>query len=224
MATEKFQLLTKFFQTKIPKFQNKLKSESLLFKIIGPIVKLFNKTFLTEYITTIGTTVYWPSQEEMDRENSYQVLIHEFVHAWDFTQNPILFPLKYLFPQVLSLISLGAIGAFWSPWWLLCLLSLICLLPLPARGRSEAEMRGYTATMAVNEWEGINLLNHEEFIDFIAMQFTGMAYYKMNPDDKEVHAQLLINLSKIKDKSILETQINTPYLNIFTELKNINKT
>ncbi len=158
----------------------------------------------------------------MDKDGSYKVLMHEFVHCCDYVKNPILFPLKYLFPQILSLISLGALGAFWNPWFLLCLVFLLCLLPLPARWRSESEMRGYTATMAAEEWQGVNLLEYPDFIDNITNQFTGMSYYRMNPDEKVVHQEVLTRISKIKDGSILKSLENKPYLDMFVELENIN--
>ena len=40
------------------------KSESKLMKAVAAIL-FFNKGFLTDYITTIGTTIYWPKASEI---------------------------------------------------------------------------------------------------------------------------------------------------------------
>lgn len=210
---DKFELLTSLVQAKIPEFSNKTKDQSFLFKIIGPIVSVFNKTFLTGYVTTIGNTVYWPDEKTMKTDWAWKVLAHEVVHVFDNKRQPILFPIKYLFPQILALLSLGALGAFWNLWCLLFLIFLLALLPLPAPGRTWAEMRGYTMTAAVEElWYNKNAeIQNSYLFNWIISQFTSMAYYRMCPNKEVAEAQLKSYVELIKNGDILLTEENEPY-------------
>jgi len=72
----------------------------------------------------------------------------------------LLFSLAYLFPQCLSLLSLGAIFAiFWTPM-LWCLLFLLFLAPFPAPWRKKFELEAYTMSL---------------FMYFTSMKFSGNA-------------------------------------------------
>ncbi len=217
---EKFEKLSALIKTKVPSFQNKTKDKSFLFqKILGPVVKLFNKEFLTDYITTLGATVYWPNEASMESDWAWKVLAHEYVHILDNKRNPIGFFTKYGLPQLLAILALGALGAFWSLWCLVCLGFLLCLLPLPSMGRTWAEMRGYTMSMATDEWSGWEV--DDVTIEWITGQFTSMAYYRMNPNKVNVQTQLRIRLASIKDKSILIPEENEAFRDVYEMLQEI---
>jgi hypothetical protein len=215
---EKFQILSALIKSKVPSFENKTKDQSfLLSKVAGPVVKIFNKNFLDDYITTLGTTVYWPNQEAMDADWAWKVLAHEYVHICDYKRSPVSFVLKYGFPQIFAPLAIIAIAAFWSLWFLLGLVFLLCLIPWPAPGRTWAEMRGYTMSMAVEDWTG--WIPDDMFFDWISGQFTSMAYYRMSPDNEAIHTQLRVNLAAIKDGSILIPEENAPFRDVYQMLK-----
>ena len=50
-------------------FKIKYKNESLFMKVIGFLL-FFNKTFMTNYITTIGSTIYYPSREWCEKNDT----------------------------------------------------------------------------------------------------------------------------------------------------------
>jgi len=126
--------------------QIKYKDQSWFMKILSYIL-FFNKGFMTNYITTIGSTIYFPNESACNDLNSAGILAHELVHVKDRAKLPYLFELIYLFPQILSIFSLLSILAVISMWWLLCLAFLLFLLPLPAYGRLVYESRAYAMSL-----------------------------------------------------------------------------
>jgi hypothetical protein len=88
------------------KYRVVLKSESKLMRAIGWVLKPFNKEFMTNYVTTIGSTIYTPSREML----SPGLLQHELQHVSDSKRWPVLYELSYLF-----LLPLGfTMRAFWE--------------------------------------------------------------------------------------------------------------
>jgi len=124
------------------------KDESWLMKLLGKIL-FFNPGFMTQYITTLGNTIYFPSRENMAANDlsSMLVMCHEFQHIQD--SKKLTFPLYafiYLFPQILALLALLAIPlAFLVPWYyaIIPLVAIPLAAPLPAYGRMKIELRGY---------------------------------------------------------------------------------
>lgn len=162
--------MTKFdkFQQELKRFyvfNVKYKDKSLFMKFLATIL-FFNKDFMKNYITTIGSTIYFPD-EKFVKENEYsamKVLAHEIVHVNQAEKyGNFLFSTLYLFPQCLSVLSLLAILAvFWLPF-LWCLLFLIFLAPIPAPWRAKFEFEAYIMSL---------------FITHTQMKFGGF------PDDK----------------------------------------
>lgn len=147
-------LLAQEFVTEVSQKHNQKvkvlrKSESWLMRAIGFILKPFNPTFMEQYITTIGATIYIPDDflTSFGEMEVLDVLAHETQHVIDFTKNRLLFVLGYLFPQCLALLALLSIFAFLSPWMLLCLLFLLFLAPIPAPFRYKFEVSGYRTTI-----------------------------------------------------------------------------
>ena len=66
------------------------KEDSKLMKFISKLL-FFNKTFMTDYVTTIGRTIYVPSGYI-----SSTTLRHELVHVADYNAHPVWFTLSYL--------------------------------------------------------------------------------------------------------------------------------
>jgi hypothetical protein len=72
------------------KYKIVAKEDSTLMKIIGKLL-FFNKGFMTNYVTTLGSTIYAPGGEISDI-----TLQHELVHVKDWKRWNILFSLSYL--------------------------------------------------------------------------------------------------------------------------------
>ena len=88
-------------------FNIKYKDESFFMLILSYIL-FFNKKFKTNYTTTIGNTIYFPSKEAVEsNEDLYaQILAHELIHIQQKeSYGAILYSFLYLFPQILSLLS-----------------------------------------------------------------------------------------------------------------------
>ncbi len=132
-------------KTYFPTFQVKYKDQSAFMQIIGKIL-FFNKDFMTNFITTIGNTVYVPSEKfvEDNQQNLSGVLIHECTHMYDSKRLGPLFTLGYLFPQILAL---PALLLFLVSWKIALPLFLLALLPWPAYWRTHLEQRAYYVGM-----------------------------------------------------------------------------
>jgi hypothetical protein len=157
------------------------KTTSRFMKILAKIL-FFNKTFLDGYITTIGATIYWPNLEQMymHPDTAFGTLFHEIQHASDFRRTPGFFVLTYLAPQIMVLISIMALLSLpFGKLWLLWLLAVLFLAPLPSIGRSIWEMRGTSCGIALRIWEGLEI--SDAYLDAVVDRFVGPDYYYMLP-------------------------------------------
>jgi len=175
---------------KVPGFEIQFKDQSTFMKILGKLM-FFNKNFMTKYITTIGTKVYWPSKEKFEQSalESFLTLSHEYVHIMDYIRRPVRFVLGYLFPQVKAVLALIAVLAVISPWFLLALPCLLALAPWPAPYRKRAEIRGYGMSMKARLWLGWDI--NEGTMNHYVKQFTSTAYYFMWPFSKCVREEFV---------------------------------
>lgn len=83
----------------------KNKEDSTLMKVIAFFISPFCPRFMTDYVTTIGTTIYAPKGEIQEHTR-----LHEMVHVADYEKYGILFSLSYLF-----LLPLGwTMRAYWE--------------------------------------------------------------------------------------------------------------
>jgi len=176
-----------------------VKEESKLMKIIAKIL-FFNPKFMTDYITTIGSTVYFPREDISNDVTVWEVLPHEMIHADDSRRLGPLFGFLYLFPQILAILSLLAFGALGGNLnWLYWLLFLPCVAPIPAYWRMKYEMRAYGMTMAIKYWmncEGTE--NKMKPPSYIVKQFLGQWYYWMFPFRGYVEKELAWWLDQIE--------------------------
>lgn len=85
-----------------PKFKIVSKGDSKLMKVIDILLKVITfwqmKTFLERFVTTIGYTVYVPTDWDDDSkvETNLITLRHERVHMRQYSRHPIWFSLSYL--------------------------------------------------------------------------------------------------------------------------------
>jgi hypothetical protein len=145
-------------------------------------ILFFVPDFMTRFTTTIGSTIYFPNEEALKDEGKIVTLAHEVRHIHD-SQLDKLYNLKYLFPQVFSILFFTL--SLVSLWFLIP--SFILLAPLPAYWRMKLELRGYATSLFV-----LNLMlkEKEEHLenrlkilldraDKINGNFTGPSYYFM---------------------------------------------
>src|SRR5579859_3016444 len=101
-----FQDIVSLAQKDFPDLKIAYKDQSTFMKFLGAIL-FFNKDFKTTYITTLGSTIYFPSKEFVDADpvNNTIVLMHELVHMADAKKyTRFFFSLSYLLPQLLSIL------------------------------------------------------------------------------------------------------------------------
>lgn len=133
-------------KTYFPDLQIKYKDQSTLMKITGKLM-FFNPDFMTNYVTTLGNTVYVPNEQYIQNSplSFNDVFIHECTHMYDEKRLGFWYNLGYVFPQVLSLVVFIALVFF---TWKLALLALVLfLLPWPAPWRAYFEKRAYFVQM-----------------------------------------------------------------------------
>jgi hypothetical protein len=94
----------------IPGFQVKFKDQSWSQKVLAFFAYPFNPQYMTSFITTLGYTVYFPTQAsyESNPRSSFTVLAHELVHMADTKKSPVSFRLSYILPQALGPVFLLA--------------------------------------------------------------------------------------------------------------------
>jgi hypothetical protein len=156
-------------------------------------ILFFNKGFNTNFITTIGETIYVPNS----KINAYwlwQIICHEFIHLLNARKCKLWFGLKYIFPQILAVFSLLS---FCGGLWLLNLLWLLTLAPIPAYFRMKEEMDGYTMTMFVEWYMNQNI--GPILVGSIAKNFYGPNYYWMWPFRNNIEKRLVIIAYRIMD-------------------------
>lgn len=183
-----------------PKLQIKFKDQSIFMKFLGTLL-FFNKEFMKTFTTTIGSTIYYPSQDFFNTRpvSSLVILLHELVHMNDAKKiSKYLFSFLYLSPQILAPFSLLLL--FFS-WKLAIPLTILFLCPVPSYFRMLFEKRAYMASLYVmkkladkNKYT-INLVDQK---DFFLTQFKKSFYYYMWPFNN-LDKDFVEALNKIND-------------------------
>lgn len=192
----KTQLLIQLIQKEFPDFKVVCKNQSKFMLLLSKIL-FFNKKFMSHYVTTIGNTIYVPDPSFFDDDDSaFSTIAHEYVHMCDHKKYGLLFNFGYLFPQILSLLSLLS---FYDIKWLFCLLFL---LPLPSLGRAYFEYRGYSMSMACYYWIYKEKPPIPHYVDY----FTTSLYYWMYPHKGYIEKKLEQSLNDILNNKLTEQQ------------------
>ena len=146
------------------------KRSSVFMWILAVILYPFNQRFMSNYTTTIFGRIYWP--DNTDPAEQWRTLWHECMHRKQaIAVGEPWFSLSYLFPLPLAVLALGA---FWSPWWLL---ALGFLGPLPAPWRVLWEREAYTVTAVCDSLLGIDITT-DYYLNYQVQHHTGWGYYK----------------------------------------------
>lgn len=116
-------------QKDVPKFTVAFKDQSALMKLLGFLARPFNATFMTSYTTTLGNTVYFPTESfyESYPDKTLRILAHEYVHLYD-GQKHWSFGLSYVFPQILAVLPIIAFAVLAWPYSWLVLLPFVAYL------------------------------------------------------------------------------------------------
>jgi hypothetical protein len=190
--------------------QIRFKDESLFMKTLGVLVWAFNRTFMTQYTSTIRKTVYFPSRKWLEENYrlAWKVLAHEYVHIFDKRRLRGRYGISYLAPQIGAFFGFGLCLILWldAQYWVPFIL---LLAPIPAYWRMKLELRGYTMSMAINGWRHGSVRDYQ--IAFIAEQFTSSAYYFMWPFEDAITKKLIQMAAAVEGDVILEGEINEPY-------------
>ena len=168
--------LIKEAQKYFPELQVKYKDQSTFMKILGKIT-FFNPAFMTTYLTTLGNTIYVPSEAYQNdpREDFKSVFIHECTHLYDCKRIGFPYDVGYAFPQWLSIIAV--LATIFFSWKLAVVLGLLFLLPLPAPWRAHFERRAYLVQMYA--WFKINGHDPSFLAIPLANLFRNSSYYWM---------------------------------------------
>lgn len=170
------------------KFQVVVKEKSLLMKVISYLM-FFNKTFLTDFITTIDDKIYIPQKvlDKFSDEKIAAIICHEVIHIDDSNKMGPLFKLSYTFPQNLIILSLLGFLGFLNSWMFFFFLFLIFSLPIPSPGRKSLELRAYKVSLLLNELmfkkyydesQVLKLVNKSKYM--MNEYFVGPYYYYMS--------------------------------------------
>jgi hypothetical protein len=179
-----FQSLVSASRQFFPKLQIKYKDQSLLMKIMS-IFLFFNPNFMTKDTTTVGYTIYFPSEKfvKCHPASCEVILLHELVHLYDQKRvGTLTFIISYLFPQIMVPICLLL---FWLVSWKIMLpLTILFLAPMPAVFRTYWEKRAYLSSIYILKLMGDKLhfnphLKEQENV--FLEHFHGSSYYFMWP-------------------------------------------
>ena len=186
-------------QKYFPDLRIDYKSQSSFMKFIGKLM-FFNKQFLTQYTTTIGSTIYFPNPlfVKIRPVSSSIIILHELCHMYDSSKwGKRVFDFLYLFPQSLVPLSIPLLIVSWQ----LSLLFLLFILPFPALFRTYFELRAYMVSLYVMNAVSIKLelkstldVNKEDLVS----QFNSSSYYYMFPFTSYIRRKLDAAVVKIK--------------------------
>lgn len=119
MSKELFDKVAESIVKDHPSFRIRYKNESRLMRLLAVLAYPFNESFADGYITTLGSTVYFPSREDVEQSyaNSADTLAHEGVHIFDAERHGVWFTLSYALNQLalLPLMVAFAILGSWVP-------------------------------------------------------------------------------------------------------------
>jgi len=141
-----FQELLTAAQKYFPSLQIKYKNQSAFMKFLGFLL-FFNKSFMTDYTTTIGDTVYIPTENYIKLRpiSGAVVFLHELVHLYDHKRiGSFWFQLSYMMPQI---FALPALLLFLISWKLALPVIILFLLPIPSYFRMKYERRAYYSSI-----------------------------------------------------------------------------
>lgn len=110
---EDVEALGRALEEELPRFAVCYKDESGFQRLLGKLLRPFNRTYMTRYTTVMFGRVYFPSRrwrEKIGPLGIWERLRHEAVHLRDQRRFPVLFQVSYL----LLLPSVFTMRAVWE--------------------------------------------------------------------------------------------------------------
>lgn len=195
-----FQDLLATAQQYFPSLQIKYKNKSLLMKFLG-ILLFFNKGFMTNYTTTIGSTIYLPNSNfvKLRPVSGAVVFMHELTHLYDQKRiGYFFFMFSYLWPQILVL---PAFFLFLISWKIALPVILLLCAPLPAYFRMKYEKRAYLSSLYAIQKLGVKLdfkPHLETQSKYFIQYFSDNNYYYMWPFGNSVSKHFVQAIKQIQ--------------------------
>lgn len=180
---------------------------------------IWNRRFMTDFITTIAGRIYWP-----DGPRSWRTLWHECVHRKQAIRvGEPWFSIAYLFPQCFAALAVLALGAFITPWALLFLLALLLVGPWPAPWRVMWEREAYLISAVCDGLRGgVGYISSESYLDWMVENHCGWAYYRPSWSRSKTRAKVRLDLARAA--RLVTGEARTPYtdelIRIFKESSN----
>jgi hypothetical protein len=182
-----FQELVTASQKYFPSLQVRYKDRSNFMKFLGTVM-FFNKKFMSSYTINIGNIIYLPNCHftKSHPVSGSVSFLHELIHLYDQKRlGNIGFRLSYLFPQILSLLSLLL---FLVSWKIALPIFLLFLLPIPAYFRMKYEKRAYLSSLYVIQKLSKSKVHFTAHLDihsrYFIKSFIDSTYYFMWPFKK----------------------------------------
>lgn len=188
----KFKKALTIAQKHFPELKIKYKDKSFFMKFLS-FVMFFNSDFKTKFITTIGNTIYYPSEEHIknNEEGAINILCHELMHIKQSNEDK-LFSLKYLFPQIFAALSLLAFIHY------AFLIFLVFLIPFSAYFRTKYEFEAYTVSLYCKYKQNSNF-DYKKTIDNLVSNFTTSSYYWMCKNRSKLENGFMIEYNLMKN-------------------------
>lgn len=169
-------------QLKKYNFEIKSKDKSFLMKLISFIL-FFNKDFMSSFVTTIGSNVYFPKDYDFEKPSAIVTISHEVKHILD-SRKYFLFNILYLFPQILTLFFIPALFLHWA---FVFPLILVLSPAIPAFFRAKFEFDAYIISLYVInlllKYQNFDEKSRKEILisnaEKMNKHFTSAAYYFM---------------------------------------------
>ncbi len=215
-----FYSLAEFIKEEIPEFEIRYKNDSRMQKFVAMLLWIFNRHYMTKYVTTMYPIVWFPSREYI-YENPWKaakVLAHEYVHLYDAKGEQRWWKFRYLNPQAAmtlgSTMTLTALIVFADYSWWIYLIGLWTFLPWPAPFRRDAELRGYAMNMVINVWRHGSI--RRSTIEWIVDHFTGPDYFFMWPFRKGMTERVVEVEGEITFGRIYKGEAGKPYADVIS--------
>lgn len=171
------------------------KGRSLFMRLLSIPLYLFNREFMTSFVTTIPFLGKAYVPKGWFPVKLWRTMAHEGMHSIQAKkEGQLRFALKYTFPQVFALLALFAIGAIWWTPMLFSLVFLLALLPWPAPYRAEYELEAYWISWMIDAVMGQDVYS-KNYVEYALSPFIGWNYYRpmwrRKSIEKDVRAHLL---------------------------------
>jgi hypothetical protein len=166
------------------------KESSQLMKVIGWFLAFFkiNTLFMTKYITTLGSTIYFPKEliRTLSPKQFMEVIIHESVHALDdekykwFYKSTYLPELFFGLPLLITSMFCLVLKSYIA--FIVCfILALIAILPIPKFGRYHWEMRAFSVSLFIANLTAAEEERKTQIKDWVKSRLIGSEYYFAMP-------------------------------------------